>query len=425
MDQKKLLNEWYGMPEKDSFHSPWRLHPIDSLPTEVRSAILNLSREMQDYISREYTPPENGSTDEDFIKWALKQTSKPMRAFYHWKSTEAFPRIMDTLGIDGVNDWANTYKIVRLLNDLYTYNSQRNDRLFRIIELNEFLLRGSEGQTLEEFLRTDTEYQDKCRGIVISSSEYAMALIQDDLPEFLKFGPKIALKTRHLLLPYTVEEMSKIVDYKNNPVLRVNPKGSGTVEYAKMFIEAAINGPSEDQMILTEVASDEILNLVASAFLSSGSMHYWQKVKTATSRTIPETVQVAMEEIMKMDSNNPALTRDFAYLIHTGVLEKLNPDEVMALAHGYDKPHRWATANKGKGTVNIITELIYEKKVDPVQILRLIAYTLVKNEKMIKIDKDFPWETLDDVPPVWSYEALAANAKCKLVVPSSIRMMTG
>lgn len=425
MDQKKLLNEWYGMPEKDSFHSPWRLHPIDSLPTEVRSAILNLSSEMQDYIAREYTPPENGSTDEDFIKWALKQTSKPMRAFYHWKSTEAFPRIMDTLGIDRVNDWANTYKIVRLLNDLYTYNSQRNDRLFRIIELNEFLLRGSEGQTLEEFLRTDTEYQDKCRGIVISSSEYAMALIEDDLPEFLKFGPKIALKTRHLLLPYTVEEMTKIVDYKKNPVLRVNPKGSGTGEYAKMFIEAAINGPSENQMILKEVASDEILNLVASAFLSSGSLHYWQSVKTATSRTIPETIQVAMDEIMKMDSNNPALTIDFAYLIHTGVLEKLNPDEVMALAHGYDKPHRWATANKGKGTVSIITELIYEKKVDPVQILKLIAYTLVKNEKMIKIEKDFPWETLDDVPPIWSHEALAANAKCKLVVPASIRMMTG
>lgn len=416
---KKLLDEWYGYSKRVDTGNEYGFTFIDNLPTKVRLFFGDDYDLVRNY-SGQYYPECDGLTDDDFIEW-VKNTPNLLGGYIkNWRSRGIINRLVKDLGL-GSHDYAGLYRVTDLITSFYVTDKPRNDRIFRVIELNEFLSRGKPTQTLEDFLLTDTEYVEKCKKQIITKTSHLDEILNQDLPDFLKFGTKTSTKARQLLLPLTLEEMKKVLDFEKNPLNHSNPQGSHTADFAEAFIKAAF-GSGTEQVVIHELDHKQVHNAIAAAFLSSGSLSFWNAV-SASKASPAEIMELASEEILKMNSAQASFTREFAYIVSTDALSKLDPDEVLAVAHGYDKPHRWAASHKGKGPLTIVTELIHSKKVDAVVILKLIAYTVINNDKLIKIEEDFNWELINEVPAMWTYATLTSKASCKLTLSPALRGM--
>lgn len=424
---KNPLSNWYGYDKK--------VEPASSSYTEsdlyirrTYSGRYNLSPEFaktirytsDDDIKRRlaslYFPPADGVTEEDFLKFIEDYTIEPKKDTYlNWRTIIA----LDKSGIPRESKH-DTYTIKNVYSKFFSLGT-RSDRLFRIIEINEFLNHTKpDSLTFAEFLETDEKVAEKAKNLILQEHNVPLnSYFHYNLPDFLEFSSRITLKTRNLLLPLTKEQMLKIFDYESNPYTKANSTNSYSFEFAELYIGAA-TGEIKEAPVKT-LEPEQISNAITLALISK--TEYWEKV--AANRRASGLLSEILEELDKISYNMDSFKRNFAYLIHEGVLEKLDAKELVGVVLGFDKSHRWAEASKGKSTLEILMEFMQAGKLDPVVAAKLIAHIVNNHLQPIVLDPEFDWAIVDDSLAAWVYQILPhSDKKQTLKIPYLSKIMS-
>lgn len=424
---KNPLSNWYGYEKK--------VTPASSSFTEsdlyirrTYSGRYNLSPEFAKtirYTSDDdtkrrlaslYFPPADGVTEEDFLKFIENHTFEPARDGYlNWRSIVA----LDKSGIPRESKH-DTYTIKSVYSNFFSLK-QRTDRLFRIIEINEFLKHTKpDNLTFAEFLETDKEVAEKTKNLMLQEHSVPLnTYFHYNLPDFLEFSSRVTLKTRNLLLPLTKAQMLKVFDYESNPYTKANASASYSFDFAELYIGAAIGEIKEAPVKTLE--PEQISNAITLALISK--TEYWEKV--AASRRTSGFLSEILQELEKIAYNMDSFKRNFAYLIHEGVLEKLDAKEIVGVVLGFDKSHRWIESSKGKSTLEVLMEIMQAGKLDPVVGSKLIAHIVNNHLQPIVLDPEFDWSIVDDSLAAWVYQILPHSEKKQtLALPYLSKIMS-
>lgn len=422
MTSKTLLNEWYGYDRKVKRLGPAHQYASIGADTFELGKIFKMPKELLDELKSRYSdeevykavqlyfPASDGLTDDDFLTWLDDNglvDSENIWGHLNWR----FKREIEGKPLSG------DYSFDELIQNFFNPESPRSDRIFRAIEINEFLHRGQENQTFKDFLLTDSQYEEKCRNFEFHRySDLSTFLINHISPAFLEFGNKVQRNTRNLLLPLTRTELEKVLDVDNNPYTDSNSEYSHTFEFAELYIQAAlgkvkrIHIPALDHLEVSKVILIELM---------SGPREYWEK--RANNSGMVQSVYGIMQYVRSMRTDEEAFTRHFAYLASRDILRELNPLELIAVIVGYEKSRLWTEPSKGKSTLELATEIMYEGKLEPLVFAKLIAHIIINNLNPIVIDKSFDWSSIDSTTPIdWFYETLPHSKLQKLSTQPSI-----
>lgn len=425
MSTKKLFSEWYGYDKvvkspQDKFSNQdlgYRITGYNGtawflLSSEAAEVIMALPADRRHSAANAYYTECDGITADDFKTWLHSQEyllSKPNDQSRNWRNASV------RLRNPGL---ANEYHFHVIIGSFFGHKS-RSDRIFRMIEINEFVHRGAEGQTLENFLETDTSYQGKCKDLVLEVySPESKRLFGYGVPKIFMFGGSTSLKVKKLLLELTVEEMKKVLDWKNNSYYS-SSSSDASVDFAALFIGAALGNVQKIEV--KEMKGPEIKNAVMAEFFS-GSKEFWSNLgaRTDTSRM----VAITLEELEAINFDAEEFTRNFSYFIRADVLGKLTPVEIIALVLGYHKSARWAQPNKGDTTQEVITQMMMHGKLDPEFIAKLIAHIVISNNGLIIVNDELIENSFDEMPISWAYQMLPkSNQKRKLVHPAAVSVL--
>jgi hypothetical protein len=417
-----LFADWYGytktVKEAKTVFSTHDLGHTDPrtfvgiaylyISPKVAEIIKNLPKEEKGLAIAARYPACDGYTDEDFKNW-LDRDDRPFD----------YPRLpwREQVALERNSSIKQNYWLGQLLRSFFSYNS-RSERIFRIIELNEFIHRAKENQTLKDFLETDTSYQDKCRSLeitVYTDDSKRLFSNEDTMPKFLKFGENSSLKIKEQLLKLTRVELEKVLDWENNPFLSKSASDA-SLPFVMQFIKAAFGEVKKAP--ITELSKRDMKNAVMSAFLS-GSQSFWDSL--GTRKDVSLSTETVIDELRRIDFNAAEMKRNFSYLIHTGILNKLSPVEVIAVTLGYEKPARWAEKNKLEPTLELATQMMIDEKLDPEFFARLVAYVIINNLDLISLDEEFLENDFKDIPMSWAYNIISkSKQKRTLVHPKAI-----
>lgn len=424
MSSSKLLSEWYGY-DKEVKAPTNKYSNIDLgytsrsysgreyvlLSPEGAEAIKKLPSEIRSQMIQAWYPASDGLTDDDFYDWVYSGRRIAGNDWSNWRYQEV-ERRNPKLQISW--DFGN------LVNNFFKYG-QRSDRLFRIIEMNEFLHTAEETQTFEDFLTTNKEFKDKCKNIELTKhSKLTSKLYEFDesLPKFLKFGGNTTIKVKEELLKLTRSEFEKLFEWETNPY-KSSATSDGSLIFAKLYISAALGDVKRVE--IRELTGPEVKNTIMAAFLS-GSENFWNSL--GAKRDVATATEIVLDELRKVSFNSDEMKRGLSYLISTGVLKKLTPVEVIAVTLGYDKSARWAEPNKGETTIEVATKMMIENKLDPEFFAKLVAYIIINNLDLIVVDEELLDHTFEEVPIVWAYPLIKqSNKKRKLVHPKAIQIL--
>jgi hypothetical protein len=433
MASKTHLNEWYGYDKKverpvtkypkrqfyhiqDSYRSYSYRDDDVFITSEARDSILAPEFEMpkRKIAVDHYYPPSDGLTDDDFINWLRTFKSVENSYYKNWR-------------VEKISEFYSgpiLQNFKYILHEFFSYD-KRTDRAFRLIELNEFVHRGKENQTFEEFLDTDAEYIVKCKNLHFHSysklsENISKSSYYTELPSFLSFKSNVSLKTKKLLLPLTLQEMKKVLDYENNTFNEtVGPLTSAAVSM-QLFIDGALNKATKAEVrTRTEL---EISNEIVIGFMKISSQNFENLAQRVN---LTWVLQEFSEEIGKMSLKDECFTRNLAHLISSGGLKNLTPSEYIAVIYGYEKSHRWTERTNGITVLEMITELIHEDKMPASSIAKLISYIIINDLQPIAFEKDFDWEENKDTPPDWLYNLLTPSSKKKsLKQPALVKSLS-
>lgn len=421
MSSKKLFSEWYGydkvVKEPEGRYTDTQLgyrqasHYANfpkSLTPEGAALIRSLSLQERELMVKLYFPECDGLTVEDFATWIRtgKRTSDKYGRYYNWRIQKA---------LETNPGFQNDYHFTSLITDFFKYKT-RSDRLFRIIEINEFVNTASADQTFENFLETDTNYQEKCKNLEVTPYTKDLNKLFDwNTPKFLQFGNNFSLKARQPLLKLKPSEMAKVIKWDQNQYLE-DSKADTSVSFVELFIGAALG--KFEKVAVRELTPKEAQNAAMTAFLT-GSPEFWNSL--GAKKDIASTVDFVLNEMRQVSFQGHEFTRNFAYLLQTGVVSKLSPLEVMALIYGYHKSARWAEPNKGETTLEVATKMMTEGKLDPEFFAKLVAYIVINNLDLIVVNDDLVENSFEDMPISWAYPVITkSNRKRSLVHPKAV-----
>lgn len=354
-------------------------------------------------LARLYMPPADGVTEEDFLKFIESYSlSEYKGSYYTWRAIIA----MNKSKIQ-YHSSSHNYSVRGAYSSFFSVG-KRTDQLFRIIEINEFLHHtDSENITFAEFLETNKEVAEKAKNLILEEKDIPLEnYFGYRIPDFLTFPSRLNMKTRDLLLPLTKDQMHKLYDWETNPYREGSNGGNScTFDFVKLYIGAATGEITAKP--LKTLDETQVQNAISLALIKETA--YWEKVSEQRGAGI-FLIQV-LDELMKISYNTDAFKRNFAYLVHEGVLEKLDAKEIVGLVLGFEKSHRWIETSKGKSTLEQLTEIMQEGKLDPVHAAKLIAHIVNSHLQPIVFDPDFDWSIVDDTLPAWLYQVLPHSEK--------------
>lgn len=422
MENRKLLNEWYGYDKSikakltgyngDDLNFPYnRYNPTydfrltSAIATHIRR---NCDSEYRMETARHYFVETDGLTQDDYLAWSKAHNASITIGKcqgYNW-------RVLETLSKNP--DFASEFFLKSILNDFFSLKPKRNDRIIRSIELNEFVHRATDDQTFEDFLLTDTEYEENCKNLILKNySTITKDIVDNFAPKFLQFGSKVNSKTRSLLLPLTRTKMENVLDFKSNPYYDQSRKDSYTFEYTELFISSALNGIK--RVMFNELSPLDITNQIYLRVMSAPKAYWENALNRKSLSSILDLIQI---EIKKCTFSTASFKRNFSHLVSTGALDNITPAELIAVVSAYEKSHRWAESTKGKSTLDIVTELIDTKKIDAEFIAKLMAHIIINDLQPIVVELDFDWSTVNNMPVEWAYEAVPqSTTKKRLLQP--------
>lgn len=417
MSPKKVFSEWYGY-DKIVNEPMTKYSNIDLgymrtghggvvnhyLTPEGAEAIKALPREIREMMASAWYAESDGLTADDFTAWVVSGERADKNASWrNWRQQRVF-RQNPSL--------KNHHWFGRIIGAFFNYR-KRSDRIFRIIEINEFLNSASDDQTLENFLETDQNYQAKCKNLeftIYSEASEKLISREFDIPKFLKFGAGCSLPVRNKLLKLNRSEFEKVLNWEKNDYYS-SSSTDASPDFVDLFISAALG--KAEKITVKEMTGKEVKNVIMAEFLS-GSPEFWTNL--SAKRSLTDAVAMVVDELNKLLFHEVEFTRNFSYLISTGVLSKLSPLEVIALTLGYNKSARWAAPNKGETTLEIATKMMVEKKLDPEFFAKLVSYIVINNLDLIVVNDDLADHTFEDVPVSWAYPIIIkSNQKRKLV----------
>lgn len=422
MSSNNPLSEWYGY-DKLVQEPDIRVRAFDlgittrygdrGYPISQKAADFIKSQHSgaREYIARTYYPECDGRTDEDFSNWISKKAIAASIATWpnNWRMQEAL----------SINySMKNEYYFNTIIHKFFGYK-RRSDRIFRIIELNHFLHYAKSDQTLKNFLETDTNYQDKCKRLEFQIlSNDSKKLYESGIPKFLEFGSNCTLKVRERLLGLTLDEFKKLLTWDKNQYYSESKKDT-SLNFVELFIGAALG--AVEKVSLRELSPAEIKNAIMTEFFS-GSKEFWNSL--SAKKDIYGTMTFVLNELSQVSFIGNEFTRNLSYLIHTDVLSKLSPIEVVAIILGYHKSARWAEPNKGETTLETATKMMIDGKLDPEFFAKLVAHIIINDLALIVVDEDLCENTYEDTPISWAYELVKkSKQKRKLVHPKAIQAM--
>lgn len=397
---KTLMNNWYGYDKKierpegisgfdlaiQNSYSDYYINPIPA-----RKISYLRTRDDKIRATSAYIPPCDGYTDDDFIAWLDGADL----------ATDEGYRVGPLRKQVSENQWP----VQSMFSEFFRSGSPRSDRIFRIIELHEFLLRGDNKQTFENFLLTDTEYVEACKNLRVTETDALRMLMDYKLPAFLRFDRKTNLKTKRLLLPLTKVEIEKLYDFQDNPLIEMNKQNNHSYDFAVEFIKASSGDHSklEIKEMTMRALIDDIM-LIA----MEGQASYWKSRK----RGVKKTMQILMDYLGGL-TKNTTLTRNLAYVISVDGLRNLDPSEIIAVISGFESPARWAIPTP-TGAAETICELINDKKVDAQHMCKIIAHVILNESAPLELKEDFDWDAISDVPPEWAANLLSGHRKANM-----------
>lgn len=413
---KNPLSNWYGYDKKvtkpeNSYENrdlsiykySYSGNAVHMSPEIAKLIRLARDEDVRIRLKSLYFPPADGFTDEDFIKFLeTPLTGDAAKGYYNWRTIEALNQSDMELASS-----ADNYSIKSAYSKFFDTSSPRTDRLFRIIEINEFLNHTKpDDLTFEAFLETDQSVEEKCKKLILQEHSVPLdTYFNYSLPDFLQYPARIALKTKQLLLSLTKEQMLKVWDVESNPYAKANSSNSHSFEFAELFIAAALGEVTEAPV--KELSESEISNAITLSMISK--TEYWEKV--ASNRRASGLLKETLEEFDKIYFTADTFKRNFAYLVEADVLKELSAVELAGVVFGFDKSHRWAEPSKGKSTLEILMELMQNDRLDPVAGAKLIAHIVNNHLQPIVLDLDYDWSILVDAPPAWAYEMLPHSEK--------------
>lgn len=418
MSPKKLFSEWYGY-DKFVKYPTARFSNTDlgymktgyagtvwhSMTPEGAEVIKSLPREIRETMVSAWYAESDGLTADDFAAWIVSGERNTDRnsSWRNWRQQIVLRRNSSI---------KNDYWFTQIIGAFFNYR-KRSDRIFRTIEINEFLHSAEADQTFENFLETDQNYQTKCKNLEFTiHSEASKKLIsrEFDIPKFLKFGAGCSLTVREKLLKLERSAFEKLLDWENNAYYS-SASTDASPDYVDLFIGAALGKALK--VTIKEMSGEDVKNFIMTEFLS-GSPEFWSSL--TSKKTLTGAVSVVIDELDKISFNEGEFTRNFAYLISTGVLSKLSPLEIVALTMGYNKSARWAAPNKGDTTLEVATTMMLDKKLDPEFFAKLVSYIVINNLDLIVVNDDLADHSFEDVPISWAYPIITKSSQKRKLV---------
>lgn len=407
MSDRKLFNEWYGYDKKviatreftseahTTLQNETGLYSTNSLlkfmPVNVAESIVDLfpaDSDARKYAASAWRPEADGYTTEDFLAW-LKGLDPTLVAS---KRDLKLPWHLDQNSSSNMLD---------LCADFFIPNTPRSDKLFRVIEMHEFLTRGDDSQTFQNFLETDTEYAEKCRAIDLTgvcNKSPDVINIRPLLiapPRVFKFGSRVGQRTRDLFLPLTKDQLSKVVDFWKNDILRINFAKSHTFDWVKLFIQSSLG--EYKRPIVNKMPIFDIKN-----YFLYKIMDKWQSNRNSLQQVDASYVGAVCNEILSATFQDDG-TRMISYLIQSNALDDLPPLEMIAILTACRKPTCWAEETRGKSALEIFTEHMIDGVFSPAAACKFISYIIINNKQPISVTEDFDWSLINDTYPDWSY----------------------
>lgn len=404
MAAKNLMNDWYGYDKKIiEPETRYSASELNLYRAGYSYYAYNLSPKVAEFIKyyqgpkndkqfflNNYIPACDGLTDDDFITWCNEVDTKTEDR-YRRPNRDYEKELPSMIG--------SSYYY------FFSAYALRSDSLFRSIELNEFLGRSTDDQTFEEFLTTDTEYKDCCKNLTFNKYAHTAEIFRYGVPEFLTFTKRVNLKTKRLLLPLTKEDILKLYDADSNPLKDLNKENQHSYAYASAYVDAALNGLKT--LEIEEMSASEISDIVM--------MHLLKDLESLRSRDSKGMILTTLGNLVstysKIAFNAVNFKRNFAYIVSTGILEKLTPLEIMALVYGFENPDRWAITTPS-GVLETVCLLIENKKISAEAMCRIIATVMIERDVLIDLNSDDnDYSALETVPPQWAAATLAGKRK--------------
>jgi hypothetical protein len=374
------------------------------LTPEGAEAIKALPREIRQTMISAWYPASDGLTEDDFTAWVVSgERTNKNASWRNWRVQRALRRNPSL---------ENDYWFPKIIGAFFNYR-KRSDRIFRVIEINEFLHSAPADQTFENFLENAQNYQGKCKNLeltVYSDKSTKLVGRDFDIPKFLKFGSGCSLSVREKLLKLKRSELEKVLNWETNAYYS-SASTDASPDFVDLFIGAALG--KAEKVTIKEMSADEVKNIIIAEFLS-GSPEFWTSL--SAKKNLADTVSVVIDDLNRIIFKEIEFTRNFAYLISTGVLSKLSPLEIIALTMGYSKSARWAAPNKGDTTLEVATKMMIDKKLDPEFFAKLVSYIVINNLDLIVVNDDLADHSFEDVPISWAYPIITKSSQKRKLV---------
>lgn len=413
MVSNKLFNEWYGYDKKlvepepiQESHaqkqvrwanSRWSSDHVKHMPEETANEILNKFGKNRDgikYASVRWMFDADSYTQDDYLKWLHELPND-----YEAEKSFSYVRFKPWYSPKSHSE----YLLNRVVENFFSIGTPRSDVIFRLIELKEFMTRGNDEQSFEEFLLTDTEYKEKCRKLDISViTRDDTDLLLNSAPKFFQFNRGISQKTRNLFLPLNKSEMEKVLDYKNNPIIGSNFSKSHTNEWAEIYFKSALGQYTRAEIKIHEV--EDIKEHILYRIIEK-----YENFKSLNSRfpKIDLLIDITHRiQYLRIDEDSQ---RGLSHLINENIFNELEIQEILALTSGYEKTTLWAVPEKGKSAIEILTEMMIEGTVDPVTGCKLVSHIVTEQKDPIKLTASFDWSSIKDMPIDWAYSLLESS----------------
>lgn len=432
MEKAPPLYDWYGYdkeviyPEKTATKTRSPLYTFNtSYETEYSDEIKDfkntLSTSEVRYLERAYFPACDGFTDQDFIADFQTKNSN-YSSYYNWRCGPHISRLEC--------EFADEIEWRGLSNELSRFfrkNNKRTDRLFRSIEVNEFIHRGKSDQTLKDFIETDSELAERCRNLEYHNySNKSLALFSNYVPTFLTFGDNCNAEVKNLILKLTQEEFSKLVDFERNPYSSQRKKSIVNLASVKAYVAAAFGeGTLQEVQIMTahEIRSKFLIEIISS------NKKYWENLQhrhSNNSKYFPELLKsinsYVFNNSFSISENDQQ--RFCSYVLSNNALDEMNPHEVLALMYGISNPSRWATKTDIAGPLETIIKMSMDGKVSIEFACRMIAYIVSEGVAPICVNEKTDFSGMEDTLISWAHSLIPQSKAKKLAaVPVLVRTM--
>lgn len=424
MNSSKLFSDWYGYDKKvystqtfdSQAHSVLKADSANMygkgefqsmMPPDVANEIVSFFPNDSNARRRAgwaWRPESDGYTDEDFLKWMKSHTPESIT-----KNTLDLPWYM-------CDEWPK--KLFLNLREFFTPDAVRSDRFFRYIEMSEFMARGDDSQTFQNFLETDTEYIKKCRALDLNNLDASYSTVNlldlqnDKAPLVFRFGSQVGQRTRDLFLPLTKNELQKVVDYKNNDLSLSNFRKSYTYDWVELFIKSALGKykrPSVSTMSLLDIQNCFLRKI----------MENWNINRTEKRLVESQTMSDVCRTISSMTLKDEGL-RFISYLISKNALNSLSPLELITILTAAQKSNYWAEDSRHKSPLDIFIEHMENNLFEPLTACKFISYIIVNDRKPVSVTTEFDWSLIQDAPMDWAYIIAPKSNSTALVEKLSI-----